>query len=539
MGWRTILAALAINLGIVSGLSAQTLDAETVDALERFYDHFNGDGWHNNAGWLDPEVAPCDWHGVTCGSWAGDFGIRSLELPGNNLQGDLSDSDVFKHVIERLDLSDNRIQGMLPVFPHRLRLVHLSDNELVGPLPEAPLNYGDTILHLELARNEIEGSVPESWRPLGVAYLDLSGNRLTSGWENALLAADNYINIADNRFSGSLDQQGVVVSHLLDHNETVTAGGINLCWNDFQVSSETRRDQIAERHVGGSNFQKCLGQERQAIDTTVSGSWFDPDRSGEGVSMHLLAHGGVLLYHFGFDGAGRQHWLVGIGREADLTLHWPNRIESTRGRFGEGMADEEPNGTGFGEDWRMDRLATDRFHLERTYADFTVCPANPTHPMPCPARMHSNRFDYDRLSRLAGTACDNQHPLQDLSGAWYDPERSGEGFIVEVLDDGRGLAYWFTYRPDDSMHQAWMIGTGEFEGQTLFIDEMIRPTGGAWGEDFDPEMVVEQAWGSLTIDFNDGDSGHAYWDSVDPAYGSGDYPIQRLSSVRMADCGDS
>lgn len=516
---------------------AQDLDAESLDALQRFYQRFDGEQWHHNDGWQDPQVNPCDWYGVRCGTRAGSVVIRELNLPNNNLQGDLSGSDIFEYISGDVWLQGNAITGTLPVFPHWLEIIDLSDNRLTGPLPEAPQDYGDTILHLELARNDIGGTVPESWGALGIAYLDLSGNRLTDGYDIGLRAADNYANLADNEFSGTLDD--VIVSHLLDHNESATAGGVNLCWNDFSISSNEKVEQIGQRHVGGDDFQNCLARQRRPIDRSISGSWFYPNRSGEGVTVHLLEGGGVSLYHFGFDSVGRQHWLVGLGRESETSLHWPNRIEGTRGRFGEGVTDNAPLGMGRVNDWRMDRLGSDSFHLERNYSDFTHCQDRPPTPMPCAARPRSDRFDYDRLTRLAGSTCDNQHPLQNLSGAWYDPKRSGEGFLVEVLEDGSGLVYWFTYQPDDSLQQAWMVGTGQFEGQTLYIDEMVQPIGGAWGTSFDPSAIVEKPWGSLTLDFSDDESGHAYWDSVDPAYGSGDHPIRRLSRMRLADCDNS
>jgi len=86
------------------------------------------------------------------------------------------------------------------------------------------------------------------------------------------------------------------------------------------------------------------------------------------------------------------------------------------------------------------------------------------------------------------------------------------------------------------MHQAWMIGMGEFEGQTLIIDDLIQPTGGAWGENFDPDDVELEHWGTLRLEFHEQDGGHVYWDSVDADYGSGDHPIERLTRVRLAEC---
>ena len=81
------------------------------------------------------------------------------------------------------------------------------------------------------------------------------------------------------------------------------------------------------------------------------------------------------------------------------------------------------------------------------------------------------------LTRLAGTTCDNRQPNEWISGAWYNPDANGEGFVVEVIEDGRGVVYWFTHQPDDSGRQAWMTGDGHFDGQTLIIDNLLQPVG--------------------------------------------------------------
>ena len=33
-----------------------------------------------------------------------------------------------------------------------------------------------------------------------------------------------------------------------------------------------------------------------------------------------------------------------------------------------------------------------------------------------------------------------------MSGSWYTPERNGEGFTLQVLDNGTAHALWFTIR---------------------------------------------------------------------------------------------
>jgi hypothetical protein len=112
----------------------------------------------------------------------------------------------------------------------------------------------------------------------------------------------------------------------------------------------------------------------------------------------------------------------------------------------------------------------------------------------------SQRYDHAPLTRLAGSTCDNQQPNQWISGAWYDPERDGEGFMVEVNIDGRGVVYWFTYTPDEWGEPAWMMGDGEFDGNTLTIDSLARPVGTRFGENFDADEIEFTHWGSLNMD---------------------------------------
>lgn len=537
---RYFLLAPVFLLFIASPIRAEELPNATLDALERFYHEFNGDEWDNNDGWLDTAVDPCDWHGVRCGFSGGQFGIEALQLPRNNLAGPLDGTDIFEHVKDWVDLRGNGIHGSLSALPHWLDHLDLSDNELSGSLPEGPDTFGNSPLeHLGLARNGFSGSVPTSWEMLGVQHLDLSGNALEGSLEPLALAGPStglgFLNIADNRFQGELPSS-LMTARLRRHNEQATAGGINLCWNDFQAGDAEIASWVAERHVGGE-FESCIGRERLEIGPEVSGSWFDPDRDGEGVVMHLLPDAGTLIYAFGFDNAGRQHWLLGVGFEDGMSLHWPEPF-ATRGRFGEGRGDGPwpvgPLPKGFATNWRMDRVGPGGFHFERTYHDSSDCPDGG--PSLCPADSLSDRLDYVQLTRLAGTACDNPHENQWISGAWYDPERDGEGFVVEVLEDGRGVVYWFTYRPDDSMHQAWMMGVGEFTGQVLQVDDLIRPVGGLWGDEFDASDVDFEHWGGLTLEFLDQDAGHVSWDSVQEGFGSGEHPIVRLSRVRLADC---
>ena len=87
-----------------------------------------------------------------------------------------------------------------------------------------------------------------------------------------------------------------------------------------------------------------------------------------------------------------------------------------------------------------------------------------------------------------------------LSGSWFDPTHSGEGYNVEVLIDGQVVVYWFSYDPEGK--RRWFFGLGEIREGKLVFDDMLTSSGGIFGPDFDPDDVEFKPWGSLGIGFD-------------------------------------
>ena len=527
--------------------------------------------------------------------------LRTLQLHGNRLQGSLPDTlinglPMFAQGDEAfidIDLSDNHLSGSLPDFTsntgpgQRVSLI-LSGNFFEGPLPDSWASM--VLAELDLGGNPIGGTMPESWQSMtGVARLhlasaglegafpeavsgmlqlqslDLSGNRLSAelpdwlgelsltrldldgntltgdiGPAVAAMRTDSSIrlHLADNRFSGPIPHELLDLSPVLANQMRAgTAGpaGLDLCWNDLEQPTGELAAFIDEHHHGGG-FHDCQ-QPRQPIDPTISGSWFDPQRNGEGFVQHLLEDGRVLLFWFTYWPLENTQWKFGDqawqfavvpAREDSIVMRAMHR--HFMGRFGHG---------------RLNREA------EFTATHLTISPLTPrlqqiayTHNWPVQRsrvgafnmRM-AERLHQVPLTRLAGSTCDNQQPGQWISGAWYNPDADGEGFMVEVNEDGRGVVYWFTFQPAETWsYQAWMMGDGDFDGDTLIIDNLVQPTGTAFGTDFDPDEIEFTPWGSLMMEFDDDMNGHVWFDSLNEEYGSGDYPIKRLARPKLAEC---
>jgi plastocyanin len=113
-----------------------------------------------------------------------------------------------------------------------------------------------------------------------------------------------------------------------------------------------------------------------------------------------------------------------------------------------------------------------------------------------------------------------------FTGAWYDPNQSGHGLFLEVLQNNALLAWWFTFSPAGD--QSWFGGVGNISGSTATIS-VLQTTGGKWIPNFDPSKVTNIAWGTLTFTFTDCNHGRVDFNSNVPAYGVGSMNLTRLT----------
>ena len=85
-----------------------------------------------------------------------------------------------------------------------------------------------------------------------------------------------------------------------------------------------------------------------------------------------------------------------------------------------------------------------------------------------------------------------------LSGTWYNPDRDGEGFMIDVANHGEIVISFYTY--DNAGQQLYLIGNGNVDGSVAVID-FVLTDGGNYGLDFDPEAVNRYLWGTGTFSF--------------------------------------
>jgi streptogramin lyase len=123
-----------------------------------------------------------------------------------------------------------------------------------------------------------------------------------------------------------------------------------------------------------------------------------------------------------------------------------------------------------------------------------------------------------------------------MSGNWYDPEQSGQGFQIEMAAGNTMVAIWFTYAPDGG-GQNWIYAQGDYDStkNTVTLPAVLA-TGAMFPPNFHANDVTKKPWGTITFAFSDCNTGTVGWSSSLPGYGSGTLPISRLTRIKGTSC---
>jgi plastocyanin len=126
--------------------------------------------------------------------------------------------------------------------------------------------------------------------------------------------------------------------------------------------------------------------------------------------------------------------------------------------------------------------------------------------------------------------------VRGITGSWYNPAQSGQGFNVEVLSGNTFIAFWYVF--DSAGNNLWLTGIGPYNSDSVTLT-MTQTSGGAFPPAFDATKIVRGNWGTLTLRFSDCNNGTATWvsdDGTQTHFPNGSMPIQRLTGVATLSC---
>ncbi|MGA8278456.1 MAG: hypothetical protein WB784_09695 [Rhodanobacteraceae bacterium] len=152
-----------------------------------------------------------------------------------------------------------------------------------------------------------------------------------------------------------------------------------------------------------------------------------------------------------------------------------------------------------------------------------------------PCRLDADVQDIPSFdSRVPPRPADPAPPIDArYSGEWFDPDRNGEGIVLEVLDGGVADLFFFTYPPaGDPGQQAWMTGTGTIDGAGIAFEDVRRPQTIATPNG---TRVEQTPWGRIWLTFDDCNNGEMRWEGPD-GWGNMTVPITRLTALAGLGC---
>ena len=260
------------------------------------------------------------------------------------------------------------------------------------------------------------------------------------------------------------------------------------------------------------------------IEAGMSATWFDPERNGEGFIIEILSGETALMYWFTYDSEGRQDWYTAQGKIQGNRILFPELMQVSGGEFGPGFDPDKVVLTVVGSasfTWSSCQSGEMNWEIDQ---DGNGQPRG--------------RMNLLRLSYVMGLNCGRfgfppERPEGRLSGSWYDPTHSGEGFVLEVLFNSDVLVYWFSF--DAEGNRRWFFGSGEIVGDKMIFEEMFTTRGGVFGAGFDPDDVELGPWGSLELELGC-DAGVARFDSIEEGFPEGTLNVIRLTSLEGLNC---
>jgi hypothetical protein len=212
----------------------------------------------------------------------------------------------------------------------------------------------------------------------------------------------------------------------------------------------------------------------------------------------------------------------------------------------------DPN-TFFSTNYSLDPLTqSDVFVLENFYGGSVQLDYNQAFTLTVDNLNNSdpnriNTFSMPAYNPAQYAAASQPLPISGyLTGAWYDPNHSGEGIQVEVGEQGTpGAANdryivmaWYTY--DTSGVPYWLYGEGSFtSGDRQALVTMVYSTGGGFAGNFGSANTP--TWGTVNVQFPNCNTMQFNYQSASglPAgvpYGQGAKTWTRISRINGLTC---
>ena len=147
------------------------------------------------------------------------------------------------------------------------------------------------------------------------------------------------------------------------------------------------------------------------------------------------------------------------------------------------------------------------------------------------------------LCTIASLFCFSSAAVADLvlaeggpTGQWYNPERNGEGFYIEIIEGSPMQIGIAMYSYDANGNPLWLVGNIAIGTDDQSADiPVFQFDGPKWGPGYDPGDLNRTPFGNILVRFPTCDTALFYVLS-DVGLESGNYSLIRITSVEGVGC---
>lgn len=216
----------------------------------------------------------------------------------------------------------------------------------------------------------------------------------------------------------------------------------------------------------------------------IPGAYFNPVRDGEGCQLTLERDQVNFILTCYFYDKGEQFWMIGVGQLMNGQIAFGEMTVTSGAQYGNVFDKNDVVRANWGSA-TMTWGDCNNADLELNsvlpgYEDVTL-----------------------ELTRIVPTTCGGGGVQADSApwmGAYFDPNRDGEGFHFGVEAGEVFVMTWYTYL---NGKQVWMIGTGTRTNQRVVFGDIVITSGAGFGSQFNPADVVKEPFGEVIVDFKD------------------------------------
>ncbi|XP_012570102.1 receptor-like protein EIX2 isoform X1 [Cicer arietinum] len=131
-----------------------------------------------------------------------------LDISENNLTGEIPILEINRTISPKVNMSSNRLEGIIPSFLLQAGVLDLSDNKFSDSLSFLCSEIGsNNLMSLDLSNNQLNGVLPDCWNNLtSLQFVDLSNNKLSGNIPFSMGALVNMeiLILRNNTLSGEL-----------------------------------------------------------------------------------------------------------------------------------------------------------------------------------------------------------------------------------------------------------------------------------------------------------------------------------------------